>query len=776
MVIKVDLECERCKKEIKRVLDKIQDKMNIKMTISFDEKCDKVTISGPFDAAKVRRKLCCMAGRIIKDMRDEEEEEEEEEDDDDDDDDEEEEEEEEEEDDDDDDDEEEEEERKPVVVPTVNEIKLRPLLEKMLERPKAGTQPDHPCTCKCGCSCGKPAQGVAVSVTASSVWPAPASSVSGHVYEAPSSYYGVPAATGDGRLPHYHGHHHHRCCEEDPNGDVIVSLGSYAEEDMETESSYGDSPARLARPVRRAAALPLRCSMRARSRAVLASSSRPFPASWAGSTPLPWCRRSTVGHPARTPHAAANSDHPRPRNTPPPFPVHTHAGQRMRSQVDPNSVILGCEQEPMGRMQTISSSMRWCYRAATANCPVAPGVFWSDRVRKAAMASSSMRWCCRSRPLVYCAQGRGHRPLPPLRRRASEAGRKSGLEFRELYHAVVPVVAEIDARSLYDQDVMAGITDDACFLVMYMLQKALSDFFYSNKDSIAHDIMLLENQIPWPVVEAVMNKFESFPLESMVKFIARWKEKWLQDRALAELPDVVWDEGYKPPHLLGLLRFYMVGEISSIGSSEFKEMDLLGRALHGAAVPQRFAALELCTTPDFFDKEAQFEDSAVCSYLLLLSMLMHREADVHELRTKGILQGSGLTDNQTLDLFTSLHSLRQGRCYANVMVRIAVYRATRPIKVYKFIHKKKKTCTRAQPKIQTELRSTQNSDRDELDFFPGAYSRDNHVRQPAMISGAFGRPRSAATVRRTDSPPCFTKAIGEDCDGETNAATWTCSE
>ncbi|KAF8666917.1 hypothetical protein HU200_053446 [Digitaria exilis] len=239
---------------------------------------------------------------------------------------------------------------------------------------------------------------------------------------------------------------------------------------------------------------------------------------------------------------------------------------------------------------------------------------------------------------------------------------KSGLEFRELYHAVVPVVAEIDARSLYDQDVMAGITDDACFLVMYMLQKsglecdrALSDFFYSNKDSIAHDIMLLENQIPWPVVEAVMNKFESFPLESMVKFIARWKEKWLQDRALAELPDVVWDEGYKPPHLLGLLRFYMVGEISSIGSSEFKV--------------------------------------SVCSYLLLLSMLMHREADVHELRTKGILQGSGLTDNQTLDLFTSLHSLRQGRCYANVMVRIAVYRATRPIKVYKFIHKKKKTCS-----------------------------------------------------------------------------------
>ena len=38
--------------------------MNIN-TISFDEKRNLVTISGPFDAEKVRRKLCCEAGWII---------------------------------------------------------------------------------------------------------------------------------------------------------------------------------------------------------------------------------------------------------------------------------------------------------------------------------------------------------------------------------------------------------------------------------------------------------------------------------------------------------------------------------------------------------------------------------------------------------------------------------------------------------------------------------------------------------------------------------------
>jgi hypothetical protein len=41
--------------------------MNIK-TISFDEKSNAVTISGPFDADTVCNKLCCKAGRVIKAM------------------------------------------------------------------------------------------------------------------------------------------------------------------------------------------------------------------------------------------------------------------------------------------------------------------------------------------------------------------------------------------------------------------------------------------------------------------------------------------------------------------------------------------------------------------------------------------------------------------------------------------------------------------------------------------------------------------------------------
>ncbi|XP_040381949.1 protein PYRICULARIA ORYZAE RESISTANCE 21-like [Oryza brachyantha] len=68
VVLNVDLECDRCYKKIRRVLCKIQDKANIK-TISYDEKNNAVMVSGPFDADKVCQKLCCKAGRVIKDMQ-----------------------------------------------------------------------------------------------------------------------------------------------------------------------------------------------------------------------------------------------------------------------------------------------------------------------------------------------------------------------------------------------------------------------------------------------------------------------------------------------------------------------------------------------------------------------------------------------------------------------------------------------------------------------------------------------------------------------------------
>jgi hypothetical protein len=145
-----------------------------------------------------------------------------------------------------------------------------------------------------------------------------------------------------------------------------------------------------------------------------------------------------------------------------------------------------------------------------------------------------------------------------------------------MYSAVVSAAREIGARRLYRKDVMEGIRDDddflhimffdACFLVMYMLNylgmecdKFLSNFFNSSADEFAHDIMLLENQIPWPVVDALL-KYTSVPLADFVS-IWKWQDGRLQDRVYYKVPagDVVLDETYGPPHLFGLLRFYIVG-------------------------------------------------------------------------------------------------------------------------------------------------------------------------------------------------------------------------
>ncbi|KAJ3675556.1 hypothetical protein LUZ60_004598 [Juncus effusus] len=68
LILKVDLECYRCYKEIRRILCKLQDKENIK-TISYEEKSNTVIISGPFDPQKLSKMLRCKAGKVIKDVQ-----------------------------------------------------------------------------------------------------------------------------------------------------------------------------------------------------------------------------------------------------------------------------------------------------------------------------------------------------------------------------------------------------------------------------------------------------------------------------------------------------------------------------------------------------------------------------------------------------------------------------------------------------------------------------------------------------------------------------------
>ncbi|CAD6206682.1 unnamed protein product [Miscanthus lutarioriparius] len=67
IIVSVDLECGRCRAKIQKVLNRIQEKGEFCIDdIDFDEKNNKVKVTGPFDPDKLADKLCCKACKIIK--------------------------------------------------------------------------------------------------------------------------------------------------------------------------------------------------------------------------------------------------------------------------------------------------------------------------------------------------------------------------------------------------------------------------------------------------------------------------------------------------------------------------------------------------------------------------------------------------------------------------------------------------------------------------------------------------------------------------------------
>jgi hypothetical protein len=341
----------------------------------------------------------------------------------------------------------------------------------------------------------------------------------------------------------------------------------------------------------------------------------------------------------------------------------------------------------------------------------------------------------------------------------------SGRSVEEVYGAVFAVADE--ARSHYDKDKVQRFGDDdfkpmmfydGCFLLQYMLSwcghsgddddgtavdvdPLLNSVFSSNDRRIFSDIVLLENQLPWVVVEKLMG-FMPKPLD-METFLGRVKPSLRSRQDLLFDPPKL-DSSYKPPHLLGLLRHYIVGsnhisatqvseaeteishkakkvslsvsviELAEIGieltatktKAELQDMGIKKGIFSGelilaplslddanAGFLVNMAAFELCMTPDF--SEADDTLSTVCSYLCLLGMVTDSEEDVQQLRKKHILQGgAGLTNKNVLDLFTSLEKhLRPGNSYFNTIVGIENYKVERRwwIIVYKFVYKNLKT-------------------------------------------------------------------------------------
>ncbi|OQU79618.1 hypothetical protein SORBI_3008G170900 [Sorghum bicolor] len=249
----------------------------------------------------------------------------------------------------------------------------------------------------------------------------------------------------------------------------------------------------------------------------------------------------------------------------------------------------------------------------------------------------------------------------------------SGHSAEVIYARILSVAG--DARSCYDDDaVLAGIIpqadfatmmfQDACFLLQYImhangvasqLPESLRRWFVANEDSIQRDIFLLENQVPWLVLDTLI---------------------------------------YKPAHLLDLLRHCQSGSSS--------KRRRISWGLPAESLPEYSSAIDLAEMGIQLktNRTAKFRDtrlargflfsnlflaplvmddlnacwlvnmlafeiaagtrytntSYVTSYVLLIAMLMDREEDVHELRVKRILHGD-FSDQRTLSFLKDLLDL-----------------------------------------------------------------------------------------------------------------------
>lgn len=285
---------------------------------------------------------------------------------------------------------------------------------------------------------------------------------------------------------------------------------------------------------------------------------------------------------------------------------------------------------------------------------------------------------------------------------------------------------------------------DACFLLLYMdvsyrrfcdderstVSSSLRRFLFSYRGSIDNDIMLLENQLPWLVVVAVMDSLQptarSTLMESVGNFIVRMGNTF-KIRQDAEIEDFVWETNRPPaPHLLGLFRRHKtepgspikwpeLNHISASSAIELAQMGIKLTASKTAAFTDmdikrkwplscelslaplslndararcliNMAAFELSTASSYDDDP---NSTAVCSYLALFAMFMAREDDVQELRSKRIFHGH-YTNTEMLSFFNGVmnHLPDSGCRFAHIMAHIVDYKKKRcmPTRVHKFFY------------------------------------------------------------------------------------------
>ncbi|KAL6857198.1 hypothetical protein ACP4OV_018580 [Aristida adscensionis] len=220
----------------------------------------------------------------------------------------------------------------------------------------------------------------------------------------------------------------------------------------------------------------------------------------------------------------------------------------------------------------------------------------------------------------------------------------SGRPVKEVYEKIVSVVG--DARRCYtindDTSLMATMSDaeftammflDGCFLLRLMTdddEPPIVGCLHSSGTNIYKDIFMLENQIPWLVIEALMEfrpvdlvndwlipLARQYFLESQEATLwSTWFQRSLEafltkcccvkeEKIHTNDESDMSNEDYKPPHLLGLLWFRMtLGMPSQRGKGE--NTYRRSRALSNSAVYLAQIGIKLTAS-----RAAWFADMAV---------------------------------------------------------------------------------------------------------------------------------------------------------------------
>ncbi|KAF7098730.1 hypothetical protein CFC21_100446 [Triticum aestivum] len=246
------------------------------------------------------------------------------------------------------------------------------------------------------------------------------------------------------------------------------------------------------------------------------------------------------------------------------------------------------------------------------------------------------------------------------------------------------------------------------------------------------DIFLLENQLPWLVIEALSDFLTTPPVYKFVHKIAKYlyiiPPSSLYSNTRARVDEL---RKYRPPHLLGLLRYSQIGNMTSedhnhihplsLASTSAIELAEIGikltaskkKGLANMSIQTDYCLFggQLSLTPLFINdftacwlvNMAAYEACVstrypsdgfvVSSYISLLAMLMDREEDVHQLRAKHLVR-SLLGNHELLVFFKGLAChLRLGRRYFTITGKIDRFKRRRPVSiaVHRFVYKNFKT-------------------------------------------------------------------------------------